>query len=89
MRLQVEGVREAKSKNSGDDFAALHAKSRSYFAVARFDSPVTAQHAYSECNATGFMHTSSPFDLRFVPKSLEFNLFQACFTSLVVVINCL
>ncbi|CAO1615532.1 unnamed protein product [Sympodiomycopsis kandeliae] len=43
-----------------------------YYAVATFDSPLTARHVYDEVDGTEMERTANVFDLQFVPDDIEF-----------------
>ena len=45
---------------------------RYYYAIAVFDSAATAQAVYQELDGMEIHHSSTFFDLRFVPDSMEF-----------------
>lgn len=45
---------------------------RYYYAVATFDSPLSARHVYDEIDGTEMERTANVFDLQFVPDDVEF-----------------
>jgi hypothetical protein len=68
------GRSEQESQAAEEQWVRMYerAKLRWYFAIATFDSPVTANRVYEECDGHEFEESAVCFDLRFVPDSEQF-----------------
>lgn len=43
-----------------------------YYAVAEFNSPITANRVYTQCDGNEYELSATKFDLRFIPDDMEF-----------------